>query len=84
VRAGSSARLVNNLIEGRLSLRDGSTVDEWNTAPLSRWLDPRPAQSLIWHWRARTDSGASFPGTLAEDFNGELRHRHYTPGALLR
>lgn len=83
VRAGSSAQLLDNLVQGRVWRRDGSSVDEWNTAPLARWLEPAPAQSLIWHWRSPAQVGASFPGTWADDFNGKLRHRHYTPGALL-
>lgn len=84
LRAGSSARLVNNLVEGGVWLRDGSELEELGTEPLQRWLDPDAAQALIWRWRQPAAEGAIFPGTLAEDFNGELRHRHYTPGALLR
>ena len=84
VRAGSRARVVNNLVEGGVWRRDTSDIEEWGTVPLARWLDPGPAQALIWRWRNPAQGDAIFPGTLADDFNGELRHRHYTPGALLR
>lgn len=85
VRASSNAQAVNNLLDGGgVWRRDASTLEESGTAPLDRWLDPAPAQSLVWSWRNPPTDPAIFPGTLAEDFYGKLRHRHYTPGAVLR
>lgn len=82
VRAGSSARLQANLVDGGSWRRDRSVVDERDAATLARWLDPAAARALQWQWRRAPLDGSAATG-ISTDFNGQSRAGHSAPGALL-
>lgn len=82
MRAGSSARLQANLVDGGSWRRDRSVVDERDAATLARWLDPAAARALQWQWRRAPLDGSAATG-ISTDFNGQSRAGHSAPGALL-